>query len=242
MPALEDDVIIVTGASGALGREMALRYSAEGGRVTLAARSTETLEDIAAEASGETLVSTTDLRDPDEVARTVERTVEEWGRVDTLVNNAGVGQISMGMRPLPVGDVDLDVWNTILETNLRGAFLCSNAVLPHMVEQERGNIVNITSGLQNQPIPGWGPYIVSKFGLAGLTEVMALEYYRDGINVNLLFPGARVESDFWPHLDEDQLADPDIMNDAAVALAAQEPRGITGEAKEANSWEYTLGY
>jgi len=242
MPALENDVIIVTGASGALGREMALRYSAEGARVTLAARSTETLENVADQAAGQTIVATTDLRESDDITRAVERTVDEWGRVDTLVNNAGVGQISLGMRPLPFGEVDLDVWTTILETNLRGAFLFSKAVLPHMVEQERGNIVNVTSGLQNQPIPGWGPYIVSKFGLAGLTEVMALEYYRDGVNVNLLFPGARVESDFWPHLDEDQLADPNVMNDAAVALAAQEPRGITGEAKEANSWEYTLGY
>lgn len=242
MPALDDDVIIVTGASGALGREMALRYSAEGARVTLAARSTETLEEIDEEAPDETIVATTDLREPADIQQAVERTVEEWGRVDTLVNNAGVGQISLGMRPLPFGEVDLDVWTTILETNLRGAYLFSKEVLPHMVEQRQGNIINVTSGLQNQPIPGWGPYIVSKFGLAGLTEVMALEYHGDGVNVNLLFPGARVESDFWPHLDEDQLADPDVMNEAAVALAAQEPHGITGEAKEANSWEYTLAY
>lgn len=248
MGDLVDDVIIITGASRGLGREMALRFSEEGTRVVLNARSEDDLEAVAAEATGETLVAPGDVTDPDEVQAVIDAAVGEFGRIDTLVNNAGVGLLSLQDRAKRLTEVTADEWDVIIDTNLKGVFLFTKAVLPVMLDHERGNVINISSGVGRDVYlvgdSAWTPYTVSKWGLEALTKITDVEYSEYGINSNSLDPGGRAQTKFWDHLPEEEhqeILEPDVMNDAAVLLAAQGPDGISGEAMDAAAWEEVLG-
>lgn len=243
MTKLDDESILVTGASRGIGRRLAVRFAAEGARVALLARNPDQLREVSREAPGETLVVTADVTDADAVERAVDRVVNEFGRVDTLVNNAGVGLLSLDGKLKPVVDVGVDEWRTVLEVNLTGAFLCAREVLPHMVDQGRGNVINVSSMLGHEAEANWAPYASSKFGLEALTQTMALEHAGDGVNVNSLYPGGRVETAFWDQLPDEERVDifgPDVLNDAAVLLAAQGPDGVTGESADAATWESRL--
>jgi 3-oxoacyl-[acyl-carrier protein] reductase len=223
---------------------MAERFSREGARVTLTARGADQLRAVAADTSGETLVAPADVRDADAVERVVDRTVQAFGGVDTLVNNAGVSINGMQDSRKELVDVTEDEWDTVIEVNLTGAFLFTREVLPRMYEQGGGNVLNISSGLGRRAIPGAGPYVSSKWGLEGLTRVTALEGADRGVNANALDPGGRVATDIWAHLPEKERAeilDPDVMDDAAVLLAAQGPDGVSGESMAADEWESRLG-
>ena len=243
MPALEDDVIVVTGASRGLGRAMAERFSEEGARVTLTARDAERMAEIAADLPADSFVAPADVRDSEAVERVVDRTIEEFGRIDTLVNNAGVSLLGMYDERSRLEDVSEDDWNTVLEVNLTGAFLFTRAALPHMYDQEYGNVINVSSGLGRRAIAGAGPYVSSKWGLEGLTRTTALEAEEYGVTANAVDPGGRVDTDIWAHLPEaerEEILDPDVMNDAAVLLATQAPDGVTGKSMTAQEWEERL--
>ena len=244
MPALEDEVAVVTGASRGLGRSMVERFSAEGARVTLTARDEDLMEGVAADLPGESLVVPADVRDADAVERVIERTVERFGRIDTLVNNAGVSLLGLQDSRKRLVDVAESEWDTVLDINLKGTFLFTRATLPHMAERGRGNVINVSSGLGRRAIAGAGPYVSSKWGLEGLTRVTALEGEEDGVNANALDPGGRVDTDIWAHLPDEERAGilpPDVMDDAAVLLAAQGPDGVTGASMTAEGWEERLG-
>ena len=193
---------------------------------------------------GESLVAPANVRDADPVERVVDRTVAAFGVVDTLVNNAGVRILGMQDSKQDLVDVTEDEWDTVLEVNLKGAFLFTREVLPYMYEQELGNVINISSGLGQQAVPGAGAYVSSKWGLEGLTCMTALEGEDRGVNVNAVDPGGRVDTDIWAHLlDEErgQILDPDLLDDATVLLAAQGPDGVSGESMTAEEWESQIG-
>lgn len=239
---LDDTVVLITGASRGLGRSMAHRFVEEGARVSLVSRTESTLEAVADEIDGETLVAPADVRDRQSVEDAISKTVEAFGRIDTLVNNAGVSQLGLTDERVPLVDVDESMWDLVLETNLKGVYLFTKHSIPHMQASERPNIINISSGLGRHAVGGAGPYVASKWGLEGLTRVVALEH-EDEINVNALDPGGRVDTDIWAHLpaeERDQILDPDVMDDAAVMLAALEPGSITGESMTAADWEDRL--
>lgn len=246
MSGLDGERIVVTGASRGLGRSMSERFVREGASVALVSRSRDTLDEIAADLAdepGETLVVTADVRDEEDVEAAIETTVDAFGGVDTLVNNAAVGLLSLGDGGKRLADVTTDEWRTIMETNLTGVYLFSQAVLPHMVEQGRGNVLNVSSGLGRRAAPNYAPYVASKFGLEGLTKSVAMEYEDDGINVNAVDPGGRVNTGFWDHLpdgERESILQADVMDDAAVLLAAQGPDGVTGESAAVDEWERRL--
>jgi 3-oxoacyl-[acyl-carrier protein] reductase len=244
MTELDGEVVVVTGANRGLGREMSLRYAREGARVVLVARTASELEAVAEEAEGEPLVAPADVTDAAAVEAAVESALDAFGGVDTLVNNAGIGLLSLEDGGRPTHEVTEERWRQVIDVNLTGVFLCSRAVLPHMLDRGRGNVVNISSGLGRYAAPGFAPYNASKHGLEGLTKTMALDYEDDGVNVNALDPGGRVNTAFWDHLPDDERAEilqPDVMNEAAVLLAAQGPDGVTGESMNAADWEERLG-
>ncbi len=239
MSTVEDAEIIVTGASGGMGREMALRFAREGANVTLVSRTEAKLDRLAETMAGEPLVCPVDVRDSEAVESAIETVIETRGRIDTLVNNAGVSLLTIGEGHKRVTDVTEAEWDTVMETNLKGVFLFSKFALEQMQSQQYGNIINISSGLGRRAAANWQPYLTSKWGLEGFTRSIALEFADDGININGLDPGGGVIT--WkenrPKSRHDDLLPADIMNDAAVLLAAQEANGITGESMTADEWE-----
>jgi 3-oxoacyl-[acyl-carrier protein] reductase len=244
MSMLENENVVVTGASRGLGRSMAERFAREGATVALTARDEERLERVAADLPGESLVVPADVRDSKAVEGVVARIVEEFGDIDTLVNNAGVSLLGLTDSRTPLTEISEAEWDTVLEVNLTGVFLFTRETLPHMYEQKGGNVINISSGLGRRAIGGAGPYVSSKWGLEGLTRVSALEGADHGVNANALDPGGRVDTDIWAHLpdeEREEILDPDAMDDAAVLLAAQGPGGVTGESMTAEQWEARLG-
>jgi len=248
--ALDGQVVVVTGASRGLGRSMALACSRAGARVVATSRSRDPLDTLADEAPTETLVAPADVRDADAVAGVVEATVERFGRLDGLVNNAGVGLLSLRGELKPVHEVTPAEWATVVETNLTGPFYFTKYALPHMLDAGRGNVVNVSSGYGQRGAAEWAPYSASKHGLEGLTASVALEVEDEGINVNGLLPGGSVETGFWDTDEKlsqlrpsarDEVQSTDVLDDAAVALLAQGPDGVTGESLRVPAWEERLG-
>lgn len=243
MGTLEDEVVIVTGASRGLGASMAKRFASEGANVTITARSESDLKDVAATADGEIQVVPADATDETAVRNVVETTIDEYGSVTGLVNNAGIGLLNMYDQGSVLHDVDTADFQQIMEVNVTGVFLFSKYAVPEMIEYGRGNVINISSGLGRRGSARWGPYVTSKWAVEGMTRTQAQELDEDGINVNALDPGGRVETGFWDHLPEEERAeilDPDVMNDAATGLLAQGSDGITGESMPADEWETRL--
>jgi len=244
MGRLDDEVVLVTGASRGLGKSVTERLSEEGARVVLTARDEEKLQSVAASLPTESLVVPADVRDADAVQRVVDETIEEFGRIDTLVNNAGVSSLSINDQRRPIGEITEDEWDLILEVNLKGVFLFTQAVLEHMYEQGSGNVVNVSSGLGRYATEGAAAYVSSKWGLEGFTRVVSLEGEDHGVNANSLDPGGRVNTDIWGHLPEEErqeILQPDVMDEAVVLLAEQGSDGVTGETHTAAEWEDFLG-
>jgi NADP-dependent 3-hydroxy acid dehydrogenase YdfG len=183
-----DSVAIITGASSGIGRATALALSARGVRVALLARSAEKLAELAAECR-ESLPLACDVRDETSVNEAIAATLARWGRVDILINSAG---LSLN------GSVDgyaLSDWRTVLDTNLTGTFLTCRAVLPAMKQQNGGQIINISSGAGRNGIKQMAAYCAAKFGVVGFTESLGLEVRQHNIRVSALLPGS-VATDF----------------------------------------------
>ncbi len=240
MGQLDDETVIVTGASRGLGRSMAKRFASEGANTVFSARNEADLEAAAAEADGEALVVPADVTDEDAVERLIQATIDEYGELTGLVNNAAVGLLSLYNERREIADIDAEDWRLIMDVNATGPFLCSKHAVPAM---ESGNIVNISSGLGRRGSAGWGPYVASKWALEGFSKTLAYELEPE-INVNCLDPGGRVDTAFWDHLPDEERAsilESDVMNDAAVLLLTQEPGGLTAESMPAGDWEAKLG-
>jgi len=239
MGRLDDETVIVTGASRGLGASMAERAAAAGADVVLTARSEADLREVAAAADGETLVVPADVTDEASVEALVEATVAEYGQLTGLVNNAGVGMLSRYDELREVTEVPVDDWRHVMAVNVTGPFLCAKHAVAAM---ERGNVLNVSSGLGRRGAAGWGPYVASKWALEGFSRTLAEELAPE-VNVNCLDPGGRAETGFWDHLDDDEreaILDADVMDEAAVLLLAQGPGGVTGESMPVDDWEQRL--
>lgn len=238
---LDGQVAIVTGASRGLGRAIALALAEEGAAVVLAARAGSRLNDVATQIEQmgrEALVVTCDVRDPEQVRQLVERTLAEWPRIDVLVNSAGVA-----LRR-PAIEIDAQAWDDVVDTLLKATFLVTQAVLPTMITAKRGNIINLIAPLDKITAPGFTAYTAAKFGVAGLTQTLAKELRRYGINVNGLHPGGFADTNMVrEHVPELKhgLLDPSMITPAAVALATQPPRGLSGTTIDALAWNTDVG-
>jgi 3-oxoacyl-[acyl-carrier protein] reductase len=183
---LKDLVCVITGAGKGIGRSIAEKYFQEGAKIALWDRS-ETVEDVASiiDPTGERTFSVTaDVRDEKQVSEAVSRIMGRFGRIDVLVYNAGIS------RHKPLEETTIKIWNEVIDTNLKGAFLCCRAVAPVMKEQKRGKIVNIASLGGRTGRPGVGiNYAASKAGVVGITQLLAKELGPSGIYVNAIAPG-----------------------------------------------------
>jgi meso-butanediol dehydrogenase / (S,S)-butanediol dehydrogenase / diacetyl reductase len=217
---LPDTIALVTGGGSGIGRAIALRFANEGAKVVVADRFRERAQSVAGEiaaAGGEALAVEADVRDRAAVGAMVEQAVARFGRVDVLVNNAG---LSTGGDPL---QQDEPTWDLNFDVVLKGAFFCAQAVLPGMLERGRGVILNVASvnGLTGI---GEEAYSAAKAGMVNLTQNLAVRYGDRGVRVNCAAPGT-VRTPIW---SERVARDPQVFD----KLAAWYPLGRVGEPED----------
>jgi 3-oxoacyl-[acyl-carrier protein] reductase len=184
---LTDRVAIVTGASRGIGKATALALAAEGAKVVVNYAASSTAADaVVAEIvanGGEAIAIQADVSKVERVDSLVERTMAEWGRIDVLVNNAGITRDTLLLRMKP------EDWQAVIDLNLTGVFLCTRAVSKIMLKQKSGRIVNITSVAGQMGNPGQANYSAAKAGVIGFTKTVAKELSSRGITVNAVAPG-----------------------------------------------------
>jgi NAD(P)-dependent dehydrogenase (short-subunit alcohol dehydrogenase family) len=233
---LEGKVALITGASQGLGRALALAYAKEGARVVINARSEESIRPVAEEVEStgaEVLALAADVSKSADVERLVDAALERFDKVDVLVNNAGL----LGPR-VAIVEYPEDEWRRVIDANLSGPFLVSKAIVPHM--PEGGSIVNVVSGVSVEGRPRWGAYSVSKFGVEGLTQILATELEERGIRVNAVDPGGmRTEMRAAAYPEEDPMTRiiPDENTGVFVYLASDESKDVTGQRFKAQEFQ-----
>ena len=181
-------VAIVTGGGTGIGAAAARVLAQAGADTVLASRTQENLERVAKKIESETsrrsLAVPTDVRDEEQVAALVDAAKSAFGRIDVLVNNAG------GTRHAYLSDLEPDGWDRAFSLNVRGPYLCTRAVGPHLIESGGGSVINISSGAGMTGVRGFAPYSAAKAGLQMFTRVAAAEWGAHGIRVNCLAVGA----------------------------------------------------
>ena len=232
---LRGKVVMITGASRGLGRALTLACAEEGANLVITSRSAESFEPVAKEAEGkgaEVLALPADISRGTHVESLVDAAIERFGRIEVLINNAGL----LGPR-VPIEEYPEDEWRKVLEANLTGPFLLTKAVIPYM--SEGGSIINITSGVSIEGRPRWGAYSVSKFGLEGLTQILAAELEERGVRVNSVDPGSmrtEMRAAAYPDEDPTTLIAPEENTDVFLYLASDESRNVTGERFKAQKF------
>lgn len=183
---LKDKITLITGASRGIGRACALAFSREGASIVAAARTQKDLDALSTEieaSGGEALGVATDVTDSVQVAACVKRAIDTYGRIDVLVNNAGIG----GYRPFL--DFSEDDYDRIMATNAKSTWLFCKAVIPHMLAQGGGQIVNVASVAGLSGYPSEAIYCASKFAQVGLSQALDREFFERGIKVSMVCPG-----------------------------------------------------
>lgn len=259
---LKDKVAIITGGGTGIGGAISCAFAAEGAAVVLAARTLSRLNEMAEEISargGRAKAVPTDISDEKQVQNMVAQTIEEYGRVDILVNNSG-----MAGPTANVVDMELDKWNEVLAVNLTGTMLCAREVLKNMIAHQSGSIINIGSEGGRSGYPMRSPYCVSKMGVIGFTETLAIEAGEYNIRVNCISPAAvrgerianvvRAKAEAMGVSSDEVMArltrnyslkrvtEPSEVAAAAVFLASDEASAITGHTLVVNCGMHLVHY
>jgi 3-oxoacyl-[acyl-carrier protein] reductase len=243
---LKDKVAIVTGASRGIGRAIALKMADCGAKVVVSARSTEALESLVNEIcqkGGEALSVPSDISSSADVERLFDAAVEAFGRVDILVNNAGITRDNLLVR---MKDAD---WDAVLDTNLKGAFLCSRAAAKIMSKQRVGRMINISSVVGEMGNAGQANYCASKAGLIGLTKSVARELSKRNVTVNAVTPGFivtemteglndKVKENLLEQIPLGRFGEADDIVSAVLFLASDQAAYITGQVLGVNGGMY----
>ncbi len=237
---LSGQVAVVTGASRGIGRAIAVELARAGADIVVSARSSEkapsklpgTIEETAreVEAAGRRAIAVPmDVTDEAQVQAMAQRTLDEFGRIDILVNNAGIS------FPAPFNKTPLKRWDLVMNVNLRGPVMCTQAFLPRMLEQGRaqtggrpaGRIINISSYLAEVLMPGMMSYSVSKIALEKLTQALAAELQPKSIAVNALRIEMNIATEGWqfrnPNIDYSDWEKPEAASEATLWLATRDP-------------------
>ena len=243
---LKDKTALVTGATRGIGKAIAIRMAKEGAHIGVAGRDIDKAEEVAGEIRSlgvRGIAIRLDVSNPDEVKGAFEKFINEFGRIDVLVNNAGITRDALILR---MKDED---WDSVLDTNLKGTFLCSREAIKIMTRQHSGKIINISSVVAFTGNPGQTNYSASKAGIVGLTRSIAKEYASRGITANVIAPGfiQTAMTDALPEKVKEEMKKliplgrfglPDDIANATVFLASEEADYITGQVIHVNGGMY----
>lgn len=251
--AMAGRVALVTGASRGLGREMALELAAAGASLCLTgAGPSDGLQQTAADAraaGGEAIALPADVADPAACAGAVAATLVRFGRIDALINNAGIGmrRVSETFNAIPTRfwETDPADWRAIIDANLNGAFNMARAAAAHMVAQGSGKIINISTSDQTMVRRGYAPYGPSKAGLEAASRIWAQDLDGTGVSVNVFLPGGAADTDLLPPSANKQGADGNllpaaVMRRGIVWLCSPASDGVSGARFIARLWDPAL--
>jgi len=237
MQQLDNRIALVTGASKGIGKAIALAFAQNGAHVAVTARTTDELDALAdqiSEIGTDALPITANLSQEADIQRIVDATLDRFGRIDILVNNAAI------IHPrIDLVNFDADLWRRVIDVNLNAAALLTKAVLPAMIENRSGKIINISSIGGRRGGKGRSAYRVTKAALISLTESVAAEVKEHGIDVNCICPGGvdtegfREAFDSQGRAENPRLMRPEEIANLAVFLASDASSAITGAAIDA---------
>ena len=243
---LKGKVALVTGAAQGIGKAVALLLARNGADILVSDINLEKAEETAREVEGlgqQALAVKTNVAEANDVEKMVQTALERFGRIDILINNAGITRDKLLLR---MSDED---WDAVLGVNLRGTFLCTRAVIRPMAKQKSGKIVNIASVVGTMGNAGQANYGASKAGVIGFTKTVAREYAPRGINVNAIAPGY-IETPMTEALPEkakeelkrmipmDRLGKPEDVAEAVLFLVSEASTYITGQVLHVNGGIY----
>ncbi len=225
--ALLGKAALITGASRGIGLAIARRLGQMGCRVSLCARNESALQAVVNKLrseGAEVLGMRADVTSTRDVAALFENTRKSLGEIDILVNNAGVGVFA------PAHELREDDWDRVMNTNLKGAFLCSKAAAPEMIRRRSGHIVNIASLAGKNAFAGGGLYCASKWGLLGFTYCLAEDLRGYGIRVSAVCPGT-VATEFSPHTGKEsaKMLQPEDVAHALAMILTEAPQSFISE-------------
>lgn len=230
---LHEKVAIVTGAARGIGRAIAVRFASDGAAVALDDINLSGVQQVADEivaTGGQAIAFGASVTKSDEVRGMVETVLSRFGKVDILVNNAGGSAALLG-KVSPFKDEPEDVWKWVIDLNLHGTMICTQAVLDHMIQRRYGKIINFGSIAGVSGLPNWTAYSAAKGGIISLTKALATELGEYGINVNCISPGAiqgRTRLDWTRGTWLQRGGEPEEVAALAAFLASDEAGYITG--------------
>lgn len=236
---LINNVALITGATRGIGKAVAAAYVREGARVFICARNqldvAATVRELRYDSTDAQVDGCAgDVGKETDVRRIIDAVIERFQRIDTLVNNASL----LGPRVALV-EYPFRQWEEVISVNLHGVFLLSQQLVKRMIVQRHGSIINVSSGVGRVGRARWGAYAVSKFGLEGLTQVLADEVKEFGIRVNSVNPGptrTEMRAEAYPEEDPLTLPTPEQITPIFVHLASAHSENLTGQMLEAQDW------
>ena len=227
---LENKVALITGGSRGIGKAVAAAFAHEGAKLALCARSTDELQQTVAELHGMKAQAQgwpCDVTMESSVKDFVHEAQRAFGRIDILVNNAGVMT-----RPAPMVELEVRKWDYTIAVNLRGPFLVTQAVLPFMLKQKSGSVINVSSTIGRGAYANFVAYATSKWGLEGFTQTLAAELRSSHIRMNSVEPGYVATK-----LTGYRGSNPESVTDVFVYLASDESKSVTGKMLSSSTWK-----
>ena len=245
---LDGKIALITGAGRGIGKALAIGFAKAGAHVVLVSRTLTEIEATARETAhfgSQSVLVRADVSQPNDVRHIAEIAEDRFGRLDILINNAALRMNQLGDKSsyyIPFVNLTLQDWDSAINVNLRGPFLCIKECLPLMRRSGAGTIINISAGGGKKGMAGRVPYCASKFGLEALTQCLALEFEFYNIAVNSLSPGRHsilTDPEKIAQLKENPdliFLRPEIMVPPALFLASQNGPRVTGQHIEATDW------